>query len=299
MPNEVDYLPVANGSSSIAEPQATWASDLAGPLANGFPSGVVTSPRFNKVLRQTSMISAAIANFISQQLNINVLDDGNLPGLITNLTNAIKALVPSLTGYAPLASPVFTGTPSAPTQAAADNSTKLATTGFVATAIAAVQAWVTGLGYATQSWVTGLAYATQAWVTAQGFATTSWVEAWVFSLGYATSSWVQGSFSASITANGYIKVPPWLGGLVLQWGQSGNVAGDTNIDSITVSYPVQFPNNVFAAVAVANSPSPGSHGGTVAHVVSPNVNYFTLTLINADSNNHVGSVAAYWIAVGN
>lgn len=37
---------------------------------------------------------------------------------------------------APLASPVLTGNPTAPTQAAKDNSTKLANTSFVATAVA-------------------------------------------------------------------------------------------------------------------------------------------------------------------
>jgi hypothetical protein len=39
---------------------------------------------------------------------------------------------------APLASPAFTGTPTAPTPAAADNSTKVATTAFVKTAISGI-----------------------------------------------------------------------------------------------------------------------------------------------------------------
>src|SRR4051812_29926356 len=40
-------------------------------------------------------------------------------------------------GFAPKASPAFTGTPTAPTQSSSDSSTKLATTAFVATAVAA------------------------------------------------------------------------------------------------------------------------------------------------------------------
>lgn len=40
------------------------------------------------------------------------------------------------TAYAPLASPTFTGTPAAPTPSANDNSTKLATTAYVDTALA-------------------------------------------------------------------------------------------------------------------------------------------------------------------
>lgn len=45
-----------------------------------------------------------------------------------------------LTPYAPKASPVFTGNPTAPTPAANDNDTSIATTAFVTTAVAAVPA---------------------------------------------------------------------------------------------------------------------------------------------------------------
>lgn len=50
------------------------------------------------------------------------------------VTAAIAAGLGS--GYAPLASPTFTGTPSAPTATAGDSTTKLATTAFVATSFA-------------------------------------------------------------------------------------------------------------------------------------------------------------------
>jgi hypothetical protein len=45
---------------------------------------------------------------------------------------------PDLSGYAPLASPVFTGDPKAPTPTAGDNDTSIATTAFVTTAMASV-----------------------------------------------------------------------------------------------------------------------------------------------------------------
>lgn len=52
---------------------------------------------------------------------------------------AVYALgaAPSITGYAPIDSPHFTGVPTAPTPAANDSSSKIATTAFVTTAIAA------------------------------------------------------------------------------------------------------------------------------------------------------------------
>jgi hypothetical protein len=54
------------------------------------------------------------------------------------LKGLLEALQLDLTEYAPLASPAFTGTPSAPTPAAGDNSQRLANTAFVQAALAAV-----------------------------------------------------------------------------------------------------------------------------------------------------------------
>jgi len=45
---------------------------------------------------------------------------------------------------APKASPAFTGNPTAPTQAAGNNSTRLATTAFVQTAVAGVSGGTVG-----------------------------------------------------------------------------------------------------------------------------------------------------------
>lgn len=52
-----------------------------------------------------------------------------------------------LANTAPLNSPVFTGSPLAPTQAAGDNTTKLATTAFVKTAIDNAVAGISGFDY--------------------------------------------------------------------------------------------------------------------------------------------------------
>lgn len=51
-------------------------------------------------------------------------------------TLALLSDIPSVAGLAPLASPAFTGTPTAPTPTAGDDSTKVATTAFVKTAVA-------------------------------------------------------------------------------------------------------------------------------------------------------------------
>lgn len=58
---------------------------------------------------------------------------------------ALLSEIPSLTGYAPLASPTFTGDPKAPTPSAGDNDTSIATTAFVANAIASAAPNYTGV----------------------------------------------------------------------------------------------------------------------------------------------------------
>lgn len=97
----VDYLPIANGSSANVESQAQYVVDLApsGTLENGYEAGVAKSNQVNKTVRQSSMVAAAVANYISNELSIDVLDNGDLALLITNLTNAIQAQIDgSLTG---------------------------------------------------------------------------------------------------------------------------------------------------------------------------------------------------------
>lgn len=73
----------------------------------------------------------------SATVALRALVAADIPALpqsgITGLTGALALL-------APLASPALTGSPTAPTQLASDNSTKVATTAFVGTALAAAVA---------------------------------------------------------------------------------------------------------------------------------------------------------------
>lgn len=96
----VDYIPIANGAGANVETQAQYLVDAApgGALQDGYESGIVPSNRFNKTVRQSSMMTAAVANMISTALAIDVLDDGNLGALITNLTNAIAAVAVGAVG---------------------------------------------------------------------------------------------------------------------------------------------------------------------------------------------------------
>lgn len=64
-------------------------------------------------------------------------------GHVHSIAN-ITSLQSTLDGKAPLASPALTGTPTAPTQSAGDNTTKIATTAFVLNAVATAGVSLTG-----------------------------------------------------------------------------------------------------------------------------------------------------------
>jgi hypothetical protein len=106
----------------------------------------------------------------------------------------------------------------------------------------------------------------------------------------ATTAWVKLGFSVSIAANGYIKFPDWLGGLIIQWGTTGSIGAG---GSLSVTLPLAFPNNNFTGVCMAQ------------YSAAPNTGYmvsiYTRTLSNMmfyNSNTGVALIAS-WIAIGN
>lgn len=80
----------------------------------------------------------------------------------------------------------------------------------------------------------------------------------------ASTSWVRGAmssiataagFSTSLGANGYIKFPSWLGGLVVQWGAISVTTTITNYN-----FPTAFPNGCFAVLGTPTPQSPQNMG---------------------------------------
>jgi len=131
-----DFLTFATASGANVETQAAYAADPQ--RTAGFQTGVAPSAPFNKAWRQACFMAAVVANYIFTTLGVDVLDDGNLAGKTTLLTNAILATIAAV-GYAPLASPTFTGTVNVPTVAgSSDSSTKASSTAFVQACITVV-----------------------------------------------------------------------------------------------------------------------------------------------------------------
>lgn len=139
-----DKVPLARSASTTAYSAtmaeiATWANTNL-PVASTTTAGVV------KVDGSSVTISSGVISSVSPA------PYGSLPAMDgTAAAGAVSAwsrgdhVHPSDTSRAPLASPPFTGTPTAPTPTTGDNSTKLATTAFV-------QAQMVASGAGVSSW---------------------------------------------------------------------------------------------------------------------------------------------------
>ncbi|MFJ4154185.1 phage tail protein [Pseudomonas sp. NPDC089752] len=119
--------------------QVDSALALKAPLASPTLTGVPTAPTANAgnssaQLANTAFVMTAVANLVAaapgalDTLNELAAALGNDPNFATTMTN-------ELAKKAALASPTFTGDPKAPTAAANDNDTTIATTAFVRSAM--------------------------------------------------------------------------------------------------------------------------------------------------------------------
>ncbi|MFJ2981303.1 MULTISPECIES: phage tail protein [unclassified Pseudomonas] len=120
--------------------QVDSALALKAPLASPALSGIPTAPTANAgtnttQLANTAFVMTAVANLVASApgaldtLNELAAALGNDPNFATTVTN-------QLANKAALASPTFTGDPKAPTAAATDSDTSIATTAFVRSAMA-------------------------------------------------------------------------------------------------------------------------------------------------------------------
>lgn len=93
-----DFLVFGGGAGANVITQVTY-SGLAARTA-GFASGVAQSAQLNKVWRQSSIMSAVLAQFISDITGQDVLDDGSTTTLLVNLKAASRAQSVAVVGSA-------------------------------------------------------------------------------------------------------------------------------------------------------------------------------------------------------
>lgn len=113
----------------------------------------------------------------------------------------------------------------------------------------------------------------------------SWITSSMASI--ATAS----GFAALLAANGYVKFPSWLGGLIVQWGATGLISSGSNL---SVTYPISFPTQQFRTFATfqqsVNSTTPIGVGVST----SPTSSGTTIYNLSASS-----PVVVNYIAIGN
>jgi len=102
-----------------------------------------------------------------------------------------------------------------------------------------------------------------------------------------TTGWAKFGFAVSLGSTGYLQLPTWLGGVVLQWGIVPMPGSSGSDNPTSFSFPLAFPNACFVVV-------PGTYGGTdrITFIKSFNSTGGVM------SNNGSGVQASY-IAVGN
>lgn len=93
-----DFLVFGGGAGANVMTQADWAA-LAARTA-GFSSGVAQSAQLNKAWRQSSVMSAVLAQLIADVTGQDVVDDGTVATILTNLKAAVKAQSPGVVGDA-------------------------------------------------------------------------------------------------------------------------------------------------------------------------------------------------------
>lgn len=133
----VDNTSDASKPVSTAQQTALNAkAPLASPVFTGSPKAPTPLTTDNStLLATTAFVKAVVAALVdSSPAALDTLNElaaalGDDPNFATTMTNALAL-------KAPLASPALTGNPTAPTQAADDNDTSIATTAFVRAAMA-------------------------------------------------------------------------------------------------------------------------------------------------------------------
>lgn len=84
-----NFKSFAGGAGANVVTQAAYEA-LVTLLANGFSAGTAESNQLNKVWRQSSIMSAVLAQFIVDETGLDALDDGTTATLLANLKTAVS-----------------------------------------------------------------------------------------------------------------------------------------------------------------------------------------------------------------
>lgn len=247
------------------------------------------------------------AGMTGDKSSLNVLKESKSYGTVVECGHAmfithITPYIPTMKtfdAYAKLESPHLTGIPTAPTASSNNNSTQIATTEFVKTALAMfnldeyLKVADAQRTYAplNSPRLTGTPVAPTPNDISEdtSIATTEWVKRVINISG-------GGIVAANLNQNGYVK---FANGLILQWGVSS--------DNSTITYPIRF-STVYIVVATTNQYIGNMTNGRPADtcgVLVDNISNTTATVYKAvmhneqyNSGNANQQFSGYWFAIG-
>jgi hypothetical protein len=113
----VDFLPFANdAAANVVTQPAYLAAATGGYVQFGFTAGLAPSNQLNKVWRQSSVMTAALANMVASALTASVLDSGGAGSVTTLQSQLVSAIQVVAASALPPATPqgrltLTTGTP--------------------------------------------------------------------------------------------------------------------------------------------------------------------------------------------
>lgn len=82
-----DFKPFATGVGANVTSQEDWEALAA--LVTGFQSGKASSAQVNKAIRQATTIGSVVGQFIADKTGQDVLDDGNVAGVLDKFKEAL------------------------------------------------------------------------------------------------------------------------------------------------------------------------------------------------------------------
>ena len=91
---ENDFKPFAIGAGANVLTQDEWEALVA--LSTGFTAGIARAGEINKALRQATVMAAVLAQYISDTTSADVLDDGDISGLLQQLKDSINSIIPKI-----------------------------------------------------------------------------------------------------------------------------------------------------------------------------------------------------------
>ncbi|VVE69240.1 hypothetical protein PPN31119_03219 [Pandoraea pnomenusa] len=261
MANTNDFLPFAVGSSANVISQSDYAA-LTALLANGFQAGTAISAQLNKVWRQSSIMSAMLAQFIVNNSGQDAIDDGTTATLLQNFASGLRAALASQSLGASSITPI----PSATTLTASSAGKQHVFNAGVPATLPAASSFSAGQVISFQSLSAGASVVragTDVITTGNGTPTSITLNAGdtLTLMSNGTNGWyvVDGSMqlqfaanmrqASSLTLPGYRTFPAYPGDatpLIVQFGVTASPTGaNTNA---TTTFATAFPNAVMGVL---------------------------------------------------